>query len=158
MFYFNWRRMQEDEAYPRYETIIEDFKKTLSVFEKFLEEEGLGSVNPERCELTYINHISKGSCREAMNWHGGLKILNHATGNDVINRGIGLLRLTTGDSLRSYFPGGPVRSLLQINLILLVSLYLTSAHSQINDFNLPDFGDPSAAVISPIEEQKLGKM
>jgi len=60
MFYFNWRRMQEDEAYPRYETIIEDFKKTLSVFEKFLEEEGLGSVNPERCELTYINHISKG--------------------------------------------------------------------------------------------------
>ena len=59
-FYFNWRRIQEDEAYPRYETIIEDFKKYLLVFEKFLEEENLGSVNPERCELTYINHISKG--------------------------------------------------------------------------------------------------
>lgn len=59
-FYFNWRRMQEDEAYPRYENIIEDFKKYLSVFEKFLEKENLGSVNPERCELTYINHILKG--------------------------------------------------------------------------------------------------
>lgn len=59
-FYFNWRRIQEDEAYPRYETIIEDFKKYLLVFEKFLEEENLGRVYPERCELTYINHISKG--------------------------------------------------------------------------------------------------
>jgi uncharacterized protein (TIGR04255 family) len=59
-FYFNWRRMQEGEPYPRYETIIEDFKKYLSVFEKFLEAANLGSVNPEQCELTYINHIPKG--------------------------------------------------------------------------------------------------
>ncbi len=65
-FYFNWRRMQEDEAYPRYKTIIKDFKKNLSVFEKFLEEEGLGPVNPERCELSYINHILKGEGWESV--------------------------------------------------------------------------------------------
>jgi uncharacterized protein (TIGR04255 family) len=65
-FYFNWRRMQEDETYPRYKTIIEDFKKYLSIFEKFLEEENLGSVNPERCELTYINHILKGEGWESV--------------------------------------------------------------------------------------------
>ena len=36
-FYFNWRRMQEDETYPRYKTIIEDFKNNLSKFDNFLE-------------------------------------------------------------------------------------------------------------------------
>ena len=65
-FYFNWRRMQEGETYPRYETIIGNFKKTLSVFERFLEEENLGSINPERCELTYINHILKGEGWESV--------------------------------------------------------------------------------------------
>jgi uncharacterized protein (TIGR04255 family) len=59
-FYFNWRRMQEGEEYPRYETIIEDFKKYLLEFEIFLQEENLGSINPKRCELSYINHIPKG--------------------------------------------------------------------------------------------------
>ena len=29
--------------------------------------------------------------------------------------------------------------------------------AQTNEFNLPDFGDPSAAVISPIQEKRLGK-
>jgi uncharacterized protein (TIGR04255 family) len=71
IFYFNWRRMQEDEEYPRYETIIEDFKKYLSVFQKFLEEENLGSVNPERCELTYINHIPKGE-----GWESAIDVNN----------------------------------------------------------------------------------
>jgi len=34
---------------------------------------------------------------------------------------------------------------------------MTTSGAQINDFNLPDFGDPSASVISPIEEKRLGK-
>ncbi|CAB1078382.1 hypothetical protein D1AOALGA4SA_6124 [Olavius algarvensis Delta 1 endosymbiont] len=59
-FFFNWRRIQQEEAYPRYKTIIIAFKTNLGIFNKFLEEENLGSVNPIKCELTYINHIPKG--------------------------------------------------------------------------------------------------
>ncbi len=70
-FYFNWRRMQEDEAYPRYETIIKDFTKYLLVFEKFLQKENLGSINPERCELSYINHIPKGD-----GWESPIDVTN----------------------------------------------------------------------------------
>ena len=59
-FFFNWRKIQKDEAYPRYKTIIKHFKTNLRIFHEFLEEENLGSVKPEKCELTYINHIPKG--------------------------------------------------------------------------------------------------
>ncbi len=59
-FFFNWRRMEEDEAYPRYRTIIKAFKANLRTFEAFLQEEDLGSVHPKSCELTYVNHIPKG--------------------------------------------------------------------------------------------------
>jgi len=65
-FFFNWRRMKEHEAYPRYSTIIEDFKKTFGVFQDFLKERGLGSVDPKACELTYINHIPKGEGWESL--------------------------------------------------------------------------------------------
>lgn len=58
--FFNWRRMQQEEAYPRYKTIIKAFETNLGIFNKFLEEEKLGSVKPIKCELTYINHIPKG--------------------------------------------------------------------------------------------------
>ncbi len=42
---------------------------------------------------------------------------------------------------------------------ILIAVVLTAAslRAQTGDFNLPDFGDPSAAVISPIEEKQLGK-
>lgn len=66
MFFFNWRRMQDDEAYPRYSTIIEAFKNNLGVFQEFLKEENLGSINPNACELTYINHIPKGEGWESL--------------------------------------------------------------------------------------------
>jgi uncharacterized protein (TIGR04255 family) len=58
-FYLNWRRMQQEEVYPRYNKIIRDFKTNHRIFQKFLEEEKLGSANPIKCELTYINHIPK---------------------------------------------------------------------------------------------------
>ena len=56
-FFLNWRRIQQEEAYPRYNKIIKAFKTNLGIFQKFLEEEKLESVNPQKCELTYINHI-----------------------------------------------------------------------------------------------------
>ena len=46
---------------------------------------------------------------------------------------------------------------IKIFLKLIVSLHLVVASAQTNEFNLPDFGDPSAAVISPAEEKNLGR-
>ena len=66
IFFFNWRKMKEDEPYPRYSTIIEKFKVNLEVLQKFLKEENLGLVNPKACELTYINHIPKGAGWESL--------------------------------------------------------------------------------------------
>ncbi len=65
-FYFNWRKTVKGEAYPRYSKIIKAFKAHLRTFQEFLEEEDLGSVNPDSCELTYINHIPKGEGWESM--------------------------------------------------------------------------------------------
>jgi uncharacterized protein (TIGR04255 family) len=59
-FFYNWRRIREDEAYPRYRAIIEPFKSNLEILQEFLSQEKLGSVKPKECELTYINHIPKG--------------------------------------------------------------------------------------------------
>jgi uncharacterized protein (TIGR04255 family) len=64
--YFNWRRMQQEEAYPRYHAIIKGFKSNLRIFRMFLEDENLGSVEPIKCELTYINHIPKGEGWESL--------------------------------------------------------------------------------------------
>ena len=47
--------------------------------------------------------------------------------------------------------------IFKIFLYLIACLHLATAYPQTNEFNLPDFGDPSAAVISPIEERNLGR-
>lgn len=51
----NWRKMQN--AYPRYESIREEFSSDLGAFSNFIEHEKLGSVTPNQCEVIYINHI-----------------------------------------------------------------------------------------------------
>ena len=59
-FYYNWRKMQEEEVYPRYQSVVKAFKTNFEIFENFLKDEALGSPKPIECELTYINHIPKG--------------------------------------------------------------------------------------------------
>jgi uncharacterized protein (TIGR04255 family) len=72
MFFFNWRRMKETEPYPRYKTIIKSFKANFKVFQEFLKEESLGSVTPESCELTYINHIPRNEGWESLSGIDGV--------------------------------------------------------------------------------------
>ncbi|MDP2645948.1 MAG: TIGR04255 family protein [Desulfobacterales bacterium] len=59
-FFYNWRKLQADEPYPHYQVVIKNFKASLNMFQKFLNQEKLGSLYPTECELTYINDISKG--------------------------------------------------------------------------------------------------
>lgn len=59
-FFYNWRKLGEPGAYPRFPTIILSFKKLLQIFVAFLAEVKLSPVVPVRYELTYVNHIPKG--------------------------------------------------------------------------------------------------
>lgn len=60
-FFFNWRRMPGAEEYPRYSIVKSAFERYHKVFKEFINENELGEINYQQCELTYINHIVKGS-------------------------------------------------------------------------------------------------
>jgi len=57
---FNWRRIGDDDEYPRFEYVYESFNKYAELFQEFLESNDLGQIEPVECELTYINHIVEG--------------------------------------------------------------------------------------------------
>lgn len=74
-FVHNWRKLGDDEKYPRYEKHIRPtFKVGLEKFRDFLEREKIGELIPNQCEVTYINHILSG---RGWNHHGEIdKVLS----------------------------------------------------------------------------------
>ena len=59
-FHFNW--LGEDGAqYPRYPKVREGFVTALRSFISFVGEEKLGEIKPNQWEVTYLNHIPKGT-------------------------------------------------------------------------------------------------
>jgi uncharacterized protein (TIGR04255 family) len=58
-FLRNWRQIKGNEHYPRFGQLFQDFKRAWEVFLKFIDEEHLGPVGVNLCELTYINNIDK---------------------------------------------------------------------------------------------------
>ncbi len=59
-FYYNWRKIDPLDEYPRHENVLRNFRTNLEIFLAFVKDFGLGSIEPQHCELTYINHIPKG--------------------------------------------------------------------------------------------------
>ena len=60
-FVVNWRKMTGTEVYPRYEREMPPrFEREWRRFEKFLQEESLGSLRARQCEITYVNDIPRG--------------------------------------------------------------------------------------------------
>lgn len=57
----NWRRVKDDDVYPRYETVRERFESAWNKLLAFLEREDLGHIVPNQCEVTYINQIQSGN-------------------------------------------------------------------------------------------------
>ena len=53
----NWRKVNEDDVYPRYSQIRASFQQDLDLFSTFLLTEGLGTLKPQQCEVTYVNNI-----------------------------------------------------------------------------------------------------
>jgi len=68
-FIHNWRKVNREDEYPRYEHVRRQFSDELTNFCEFLQDEGIGSFSPNQCEVSYINHIEP--C-DAWNTHGQL--------------------------------------------------------------------------------------
>lgn len=64
-FIFNWRKVNQDDSYPRYLKVIESFEEKLSIFENFLQSGNI-NVEPIQNELTYINQIPQGDLWETI--------------------------------------------------------------------------------------------
>lgn len=58
--HFNWLG-DEGGEYPRYPRVRDGFASALQRFVEFLAHEKLGDFRPNQWEVTYINHISKGT-------------------------------------------------------------------------------------------------
>ena len=85
-FAFNWRKLDADERYPRYDRVKSDFSRNLDIFTQFLEEEGFEGLQPDQVELTYVNHIPSGDKQD-----GPSPLENH-------------LRLWAGVPLEAHLP------------------------------------------------------
>jgi len=71
-FHHNWRKVQPDDEYPRYQPVISMFRSHLMTFTQFVEDQKLGVVTPLQYELTYINHIAQGEGWETLGDIGNL--------------------------------------------------------------------------------------
>jgi uncharacterized protein (TIGR04255 family) len=59
-FAHNWRKAGTDIKYTRYKRIRTTFRKELDNFAAFLAREKIGTLEPNQCEVTYVNHIISG--------------------------------------------------------------------------------------------------
>lgn len=59
-FLYNWRKVEENSPYPRYENSRSGYEKAWTDFCQFLETHGLSLPNVVQCEVTYINHFNQG--------------------------------------------------------------------------------------------------
>ena len=55
--FFNWRRVNRAESYPRYAHVREELNKQLNLLTAWASEEGLGRIVPTQCEAVYVNRI-----------------------------------------------------------------------------------------------------
>jgi len=57
-FIRNWRQRSVDDEYPRYEQHIRSqFLNNLETLSSFYQNNGMGELKPNQCEVSYINHI-----------------------------------------------------------------------------------------------------
>lgn len=57
-FLFNWRQQPDAKGeYPRYEHNRDKFFTAFDAFTRFVETESVGAIQPNQCEVTYVNHV-----------------------------------------------------------------------------------------------------
>lgn len=65
-FLFNWRKLDASDAYPGNKYVADAFKKYLTQFKSFVDEQNIGLIKYKGCELSYINHIFSGQGWDAL--------------------------------------------------------------------------------------------
>ena len=53
----NWRKIETDQSYPRYETLRQAFLNETNILIAYLSEQNLGPITPNQCEVSYVNII-----------------------------------------------------------------------------------------------------
>jgi len=59
-FLHNWRKVNDDDAYPRYPAVFQRFEAAWQLFTSFWAEAEMGELRVNQLEITYINHIAVG--------------------------------------------------------------------------------------------------
>jgi len=80
---YNWRRVDAEVAYPRFDTVHAEFLKEVDAFGEFLQQEGLPAMTDIQYELTYINHVLMGEGWEELSDLGGVFRHLSAPANDI---------------------------------------------------------------------------
>lgn len=57
-FIHNWKEGATQEPYPHYEQIRDKFFDELNKVEDFFEKQEIGLIEPNQCEIIYVNHIA----------------------------------------------------------------------------------------------------
>jgi len=58
-FIYNWRRAES--GYPSYDKLLPEFRQSFEAFDSFAKESGVGRPKVNQWEITYVNHILKGT-------------------------------------------------------------------------------------------------
>jgi uncharacterized protein (TIGR04255 family) len=56
-FIRNWRKVGAGDDYPRYEALRERFFSDLKEVDAFFKSWGIGTIEPNQCEITYVNRL-----------------------------------------------------------------------------------------------------
>ena len=56
-FLHNWRKLKDDDQYPRFRSVIATLRNQFELFRVFVERHSIGPIKPIQCELSYVNHI-----------------------------------------------------------------------------------------------------
>lgn len=65
----NWRQLETGTPYLRFAGLMSMLSEAINTLASFLDDEGLGRIEPDQVELTYVNHIragEKGSRRDSL--------------------------------------------------------------------------------------------
>lgn len=60
-FHYNWLGGYQGHGYPKYDVVRPAFDETYKQFLTFIAAESLGVISPNQWEVTYLNHIPKGT-------------------------------------------------------------------------------------------------
>lgn len=59
-FLFNWRKVKEEDEYPRFPEVQQRFLDYWAGFGSFLDERGMPPAEVDQCEVTYVNLMKQG--------------------------------------------------------------------------------------------------